>query len=217
MNYAPLFLSLKTALIATFFTFILGIYAARVVLRTGRYKGVLDGIFTLSMVLPPTVVGFFLLVFFGTNGPLKPLYDFFKFHVIFTYPATIIAAVFVSFPLMYRTSLGAFEQIDKNLIYAGQTLGFSEKKIFWRIILPNSKPGLLSATVLAFARALGEFGATIMIAGNIPGKTQTVSTAIYTAVQSGNRNVAFKWSLIVAAVSLIIMILVNFVITEKER
>ncbi|MDO4593964.1 MAG: molybdate ABC transporter permease subunit [Tissierellia bacterium] len=217
MDVRPLFLSIKTAFMATIFTFILGILAARLVLKTGKYKGVLDGLFTLSMVLPPTVVGFFLLVFLGNNGPLSYFYNLFNFKIIFTYPAAVIASVVVSFPLMYRTSLGAFEQIDINYIYAARTLGFSERKIFLKIILPMAKPGLLSGVVLAFARALGEFGATIMIAGNIEGRTQTVSTAIYTAVQAGKRDIAFRWSLIISLFSLIAMILMNYLSTEKRQ
>ncbi len=217
MDYTPLILSLKVAVVATFFTFFLGIYAARLVQKTGKYKGVLDGIFTLSMVLPPTVVGFFLLILLGTNGPFRFLYDKFDFQIIFTYAAAVIAAIFVSFPLMYRASLGAFEQVDKNYIYAARTLGFSERKIFFKIILPIAKPGVLSAVILAFARALGEFGATIMIAGNIKGKTQTVSTAIYTAVQAGNRQQAFKLALIIAIVSFVIMVIMNCITTERRK
>lgn len=210
MNLEPVIISLKTSVIATFITFFLGIYAARFIKNHGsKYRWILDTIFTLPMVLPPTVVGFFLLIVLGNNGPLSSLYEKFNFSIVFSYPATIISAVVVSFPLMYRTSLGAFEQINSNYIEASRTLGFSEEKIFWKIIIPLSKPGLISGAILSFARALGEFGATIMIAGNIEGKTQTIPIAIYSAVQSGNRSLAYNWSIVVVGISIFFMILLN--------
>lgn len=209
MLFSPIILSIKTSIFSTMITFFLGIFAARFVLRLERGRGVVDGLFTLPMILPPTVVGFFLLVLLGTNGPLHTIFDIFHMQIIFSYPATIISATVVSFPLMYRTSLGAFELIDKDYIYAARTLGMTERKIFWKIMIPIAKPGLISGIILSFARSLGEFGATIMIAGNIPGKTQTLSTAIYSAVQSGNRLLAYKWSFVVIMLSFSSMIAVN--------
>ena len=211
---SPIIISIKTAFVATFFTFFIGIFAARFVRDLRNFRGVIDGIFTLPMVLPPTVVGFFLLIFFGNNGPLAPLLDKIGVQIIFSYYATIISAIVVSFPLMYRTALGAFDQVDDNYLDAARTLGFSENKIFWKVLVPTAGPGLVSGVVLTFARALGEFGATIMIAGNIPGKTQTISTAIYSAVQAGNRPLAFRWSLVVAGMSLVSMIILNKVTQE---
>lgn len=215
MMRSPIFISLKTAFFATVITFFMGIFAARYVRDLKGSRGIVDGIFTLPMVLPPTVVGFFLLMIFGNKGPFAPLYEALDTGLIFSYPATILSAVVVSFPLMYRTALGAFDQVDDNYLFAARTLGFSERKVFWQVLVPTAGPGLLSGIVLAFARALGEFGATIMVAGNIPGKTQTISTAIYSAVQAGNRELAFKWSLVVVFLSFISMIALN-ILTDRS-
>ncbi len=206
---SPLIISLQTTVVATVITFALGLFAAHRVARMRRFKGFIDGLFTLPMVLPPTVVGFFLLLMLGKNSPFGKLLQLFDTSVIFTWESTVIAAVVVSFPLMYRTVRGTFEQLDPNLVYAARTLGMSETRIFWRVILPNSWSGIAAGTVLSFSRALGEFGATIMIAGNIPGRTQTMSTAIYTAVQSGNRLAAYRWVAIIMAISLISMLVMN--------
>ncbi len=220
MDYTPLWISVKVALTATVFTFFLGLLAARLVVNMGKIKGLLDGIFSLPMVLPPTVVGFFLLILFGKNGTLGQVLERFGASVIFTWQGAVLAAIVVSFPIMYRTARGAFEQVDVNLIYAARTLGMSEVQIFFKILLPVARPGIVAATILAFARALGEFGATIMIAGNIPGKTQTMSLAIYTAMQSGNRELAYRWVVIIMAISVTTMILMNCIVERrpvKER
>lgn len=209
MDFSPLFLSLKTASLATLISFFAGLFAARWVVGLRHGKGIADGIFTLPMVLPPTVVGFFLILIFGGNGPVGALLARINVAAMFTWGATVISAAVVSFPLMYRTTRGAFEQIDMDLVYAARTLGMPEGRIFYRIVLPISWPGVAAGTVLSFARALGEFGATIMIAGNIPGRTQTVSTAIYTAVQAGDRAAAYRWTCIMAAISFAAMILLN--------
>ncbi|MCE5285564.1 MAG: molybdate ABC transporter permease subunit [Pelosinus sp.] len=210
MDLAPLYISLKTALLATVITFVLGLYGARYVMRLEKYQGIIDGIFTLPLVLPPTVVGFFLLVLLGKNSVIGKFLLQFDFSIVFSWEATVIASTVVAFPLMYRTARGAFEQIDYNLIAAAQTLGMSEERIFWRIVLPLSWPGIAAGTVLAFARALGEFGATIMLAGNIPGRTQTMATAIYSAVQAGDRDTAYVWAGVIIIISFIIMILMNY-------
>ena len=177
----------------------------------------MDGIFTLPMVLPPTVVGFFLLIIFGKNSILGNFLGKLGISVLFTWQGAVIAAVVVSFPIMYRTARGAFEQVDRNLIHAARTLGMSEWEIFFKVMLPVSWPGVAAATILAFARALGEFGATIMLAGNIPKKTQTMSVAIYTAVQSGNRSLAYVWVGIIMAISFLTIILMNYWTAYQTR
>lgn len=217
MDFSPLYISLKTAGLATVITFILGIYAARFICKLKKYKGFIDGIITLPLVLPPTVVGFFLLLFLGKNSFIGQFLALFDINIIFSWPATVITAVVVSFPLMYRTTRGAFEQIDKDLIFAARTLGMSEEKIFWKIILPLAKSGILAGAILSFARALGEFGATIMLAGNIPGKTQTMSTAIYSAVQANDQETAFVWAGIIIVVSLMVMVLMNYWLKQQQK
>lgn len=217
MDLSPLLISFKVALPATFFTFFLGILAAAKVVRLRRLRGVLDGIFTLPMVLPPTVVGFFLLLLFGKNSLLGQLLSQIGCSVVFTWQGAVIAATVVSFPLMYRTARGAFEQMDQTLIYAARTLGFSETKIFWKIILPSCWPGVAAGAILAFARALGEFGATTMLAGNIPGKTQTMSLAIYSAVQGNNRERAYYWVAIIMAISFATILLMNYLTSYQKR
>ncbi|HEX2925251.1 MAG TPA: molybdate ABC transporter permease subunit [Ruminiclostridium sp.] len=209
MDLSPLYISLKVSVIATIITVFTGILSARHVMRIKRFKGLIDGLFTLPMVLPPTVVGFFLLVAFGRHGFLGNLMSLIHVSFVFSWAGAVIASAVVSFPLMYRTARGAFEQFDENLVSAARTLGITELNIFWKIIVPNVFPGLLAGTVLAFARALGEFGATVMLAGNIPGKTQTMAVAVYTAVQAGDRERAYKWVLIICSMSFISMILMN--------
>jgi molybdate transport system permease protein len=209
MDLSPLWLSLRVALLATLITFILGLLAARLVAGMRRAKGLVDGVFTLPLVLPPTVVGFFLLVIFGKNGFIGQFLTQIGAPVVFTWQGAVIASMVVSFPLMYRTARGAFEQMDQNLLAAGRTLGMSEWTLFFKVMLPNSIPSVMAGTVLAFARALGEFGATIMLAGNIPGKTQTVSVAIYTAVQAGNWDLAYAWMGIIVGISLVTIVLMN--------
>jgi molybdate transport system permease protein len=211
MDISPLLISLKVALLATVITFFTGIYAARlVVVKLKGLRGLLDGLFTLPLVLPPTVVGFFLLLIFGKNGWLGRLLGFFEISVVFSWVGAVIASTVVSFPLMYRTVRGALEQIDLNLIYAARTMGMSEGTIFWKIIVPLSWPSIAAGGVLAFARALGEFGATIMLAGNIPGKTRTMSVAVYSAVQAGDRALAYRWVMIIMLISFISVILMNY-------
>ncbi|MBC8590997.1 molybdate ABC transporter permease subunit [Wansuia hejianensis] len=215
MNYSPLLISLKAAIISTAINFFLGIYSAFLVSRTKKLKGIMDGILTLPLVLPPTVVGFFLLILLGKNSIIGRTLLRFNTSIMFSQAATIISATVVSFPLMYRTARGAFEQLDKDIINVARTLGLSEHKIFRKIILPNSFSNIMAGTILTFARSLGEFGATIMIAGNIPGKTQTMSVVIYSAVQAGNRHLAYNWVILMASISLVIMILMNKFETNK--
>ena len=218
LDYSPLIISLKTAIIATAITFVTGIISAYWVVKIKKFKGLIDGIFTLPLVLPPTVCGFFLLKIFGLNGFIgKLFYDIFNFKIVFSWEATIIASTVVSFPLMYRTARGAFEQLDKNLIYSAKTLGLSNTYIFVKIVIPNSISGIIAGSVLAFARALGEFGATIMLAGNIQGKTTTISTAVYSAMSAGNYNLAYKWVLINLLISFIAIGLLNFFTSKQTK
>ncbi len=216
-NYSPLLISLKTSCLATVIAFFIGIYAAYIVARMKRFQGVLDAVLTLPLVLPPTVVGFLLLIAFGKNSFIGQILMQFGYSLVFSWEATVLAAVVVAFPLMYRTTRGAFEQIDKNIIYAARTLGISEYKIFWHIIIPNTKHGLIAGVILAFTRALGEFGATIMVAGNIPGITQTISTAIYSAVQAGDDSAAAFWVEIIIGFSFVVIVMMNFWLKYSEN
>ncbi|GAX45179.1 Molybdate ABC transporter, permease protein [Tolypothrix sp. NIES-4075] len=210
LDLTPLWISLKTSLLATIITFFVGIAAAYWMLGyRGKGKSLIEGIFVSPLILPPTVVGFLLLMFFGKYGPAGQFLDKFNFSIVFNWYGAAIAATVVSFPLMYRTALGAFEQIDQNLLLVAKTLGASQWTMFWRIMLPLSLPGVLAGTTLAFARALGEFGATLMLAGNIPGQTQTMPLAIYFAVEAGDNNEAWLWSLVIMATSLSGIIAVN--------
>lgn len=202
-DFSPVWLSLETSITATAITLVLG--AAAAVWRANRRgagPALLDGIFLLPLVLPPTVVGFILLLIFGRNGPLGRLLMHFGASVVFSWPATVIAATVVSFPLMYLSIRAALEQIDTTLLQAARTLGASEWRVFRRVALPLAWPGILAGTILAFARALGEFGATLMLAGSIPGKTETIPIAIYFAVEANEIRQAIFWSLIDIAISL---------------
>ncbi|AAW39623.1 molybdate ABC transporter permease subunit [Dehalococcoides mccartyi] len=200
----PLWISCKTVLVTTAITFILGIAVARWMARySGKYKGMIDGIFILPLVLPPTVVGFGLLMLFGKNGPLGEFLSLFDMTVVFSWPATVIAAVIMTFPLMYMSARAGFEQVDVNIENAARTLGASEWRVFWTITMPAARPAIMAATVLAFARALGEFGATLMLAGNIPGKTTTIPVAIYFNIQAGHTDKAMVLVFIVLAISFV--------------
>ena len=213
MDLFPLWLSLRVTIISTAIAFFVGIAAAYYIVKLKKvWKGIADCILTLPMVLPPTVVGFFLLKLFGISGLIgRPLFDILGTKIVFTWQAAVISSAVVSFPLMYRSARGAFEQLDSSLKYSAETLGLSNTYIFWRIILPNSRHGLLAGAVLAFARGLGEFGATIMLAGNMPGKTQTISVAVYSAMAAGNDALAYKWVFINLAISFAAMISMNLV------
>ena len=210
-DLTPLWISLKTALVATLLAACLGIVIARWMMSyRGRARGVIDGILTLPLVLPPTVVGFLLLLLLGKNSPLGRLLDQLGITIIFTWSAAAIAATIVAFPLMYKTVLSAFEQVDLTLLSSARTLGASEWRIFWQILLPLAGPGVLAGTVLAFARALGEFGATLMVGGSIPGVTQTIPIAIFFAAEAGRMGVALAWVLLMVAVSLLVIAGINY-------
>lgn len=212
----PLIISLKTSALATVITFFVGIALAYLVCNLKRGKSLLDALIMLPMVLPPTVVGFFLLLIFGKRSPLGQFLLQFDINFVFTFKAAVIAAVVVSLPLMYRTTRGAFEQLDPNIINAAKTLGVSNWRIFWHVLIPNSKSGILAGLVLSFTRALGEFGATIMFAGNVPGITQTMSTAIYAAVQANDYDLAFQWAILLAMFSLTFIYAMNYFIQPSQ-
>lgn len=217
MDFSPFFISLEVALLATVITFALGLAAANFVQKMKKGKGLLDVFLTLPLVLPPTVVGFFLLLIFGINSLVGKMLHAVGVSVVFSWIGAVVAATVVSFPLMYRTTRGALEQIDPTVIYAAETLGLSNLKIFWTIKLPLAWPGILAGTVLAFARALGEFGATIMLAGNIPGRTQTMAIAVYSAVQGGDRALAFKWVAVLCLMSFVMMMVMNYSATDRKH
>lgn len=219
LDWSPLFISIKTGIVATIFSFFLGIYAARKVVKTtpGK-KAIIDGILTLPMVLPPTVAGFFLLLIFSRRRPFGIfLFENFGIKVVQTWLGCIIAATVISFPLMYRNARAAMEQIDVNLIYAGRTLGMSDTEIFWKVVIPTAGPGIASGTILTFARALGEYGATSMLAGNIPGKTGTISQKIAMVIQDGDYMTAGVWVAIVMVIGFLVIFLMNLISGKKMK
>ena len=217
MEIAPLIITLETAVTATIVTFLAGTGLALAVVRMRRFQGLADAVITLPMVLPPTVVGFFLLLLFGKRSLIGRFLLQFDITLVFTWKAAVIAAIVVSLPLMYRTARGAFEQLDPNILAAARTLGVSEWRIFWHVLLPNARSGILAGLVLSFTRALGEFGATIMFAGNIPGVTQTMSTAIYAAVQANDYDLAFDWAIAIVLFSLFFVVLMNWWIARMAK
>ena len=219
LDWSPLFISIKTGIVATIFSFFLGIYAARKVVKTtpGK-KAIIDGILTLPMVLPPSVAGFFLLLIFSRRRPFGIfLFENFEIKVVQTWLGCIIAATVISFPLMYRNARAAMEQIDVNLIYAGRTLGMSDTEIFWKVVIPTAGPGIASGTILTFARALGEYGATSMLAGNIPGKTGTISQKIAMVIQDGDYMTAGVWVAIVMVIAFLVIFLMNLISGKKMK
>ena len=220
MDWSPVLISMKTASLSILITFFLGLIVAWGIVKTKNdsTKIVLDGIFTLPLVLPPTVVGFFLLYIFGVRGPIGSFFiDFFAIKIVFSWPATVIAAVVMSFPLMYRSARGAFEQVDSNLLDAGRTLGMSEWKIFWKVLFANALPGIISGGILAYARGLGEFGATAMLAGNIAGQTRTLPMAVYSEVAAGNMGSALDYVIVIIIISFIAIFIMDFISIRKEK
>ena len=216
MDWFPLLNSLRVAGVATVFIFLLGIWAANGITRLPTVlKGVLDTVLTLPLVLPPTVVGFFLLKTISPKAALGIfLLDSFGWKLTMTWYSAILATTIVSFPLMYRTARGAFEQLSPEWEACAETMGLSRSFIFWRIKLPNCKAGLLAGTVLSFARALGEYGATSMVTGYIPGKTATIATTVYQLWREGNDALAYRWVLIDLAISMAVLVAVNLL--EKK-
>ena len=219
IDLSPIIISLRTATLSIIVTFFLGVAAAQLVfrLKSKTMKTILDGLFTLPLVLPPTVAGFFLLYIFGMRRPIGKFFiEYFAVKVAFSWGATVLAAVVISFPLMYRAARGAFEQVDPDILSAGRTIGMSEWKIFWKVQLPIAWPGVISGAVLAFARGLGEFGATAMIAGNIKGKTRTLPLAVYSAVASGNMKEAGEYVAVLVCISFIVVVCMNYFYMEKK-
>ena len=218
IDWYPLFNSLRIAAISCVLVFFTGIFFAYYAARLPRaVKGVLDVILTLPMVLPPTVCGYFLLLVFGVKRPVGAFLLQHGVKFVMTWYGGILAAAVVAFPLMYRTARGAFESFDENLAWSGQTLGLSNTYIFWRIRIPYCKQGIIAGVVLSFARALGEYGATSMIAGYTPGKTATVSTAVYQLWRTGNDELALKWVLINIAISAVVLLVINLLEKPQRR
>lgn len=222
LDLTPIWISLKTASITIVITFILGLLAAWWIYsrKSEALKMIFDGLFTLPMVLPPTVVGFFLLMIFGVNQPVGKFFmNAFGVRIAFSFSATVIAAVVISFPLMYRNARGAFEQVDMDLVYVARTLGMSEWSIFLKVLIPNALPGIISGGVLAFARGLGEFGATAMLAGNIIGKTRTLPVAVYSEVMSGDMDSTafYVWVIIGICFTAVILLNLYQLYVRKKR
>ena len=219
INWSPLWISLKTGVVATVIGFFAGVFCAgRVMKLRSVTRGILDGIFTMPLVLPPTVAGFLLLMVFSLRRPFGSfLLEQFDIKVVQTWKGCIIAAAVIAFPLMYRNARAAFEQVDVNLIAAGKTLGMSDRAVFWKVVMPTAGPGIASGTVLAFARAIGEYGATSMLAGNILGKTRTVSVAIASETAAGNYGMAGFWVAVILVISFFIVALINIVSGKGMR
>ena len=219
MDWFPLWNSLRIAAISTTIIFFLGVFAAYYIAKLPRgVKGGLDVVLTLPLVLPPTVVGWLLLMLLGPKRPLGSwLLETFGVKLVMTWPSAIIATAAVVFPLMYRTARGAFEAFDETLAQAGQTLGLSNTYIFWRIRMPCCRQGILAGTVLAFARALGEYGATSMIAGYTPGRTATISTTVYQLWRTGEDGLALRWVLVNIALSAAVLLAINLLERREGR
>lgn len=219
MNLFPLWNSLRIAGISTIIVFFIGIFTAYYISKAPRIiKGILDVVLTLPLVLPPTVVGYLLLRLLGPKRVIGSWFlEFFGLKLTMTWWSAIFATIVVIFPLMYRTARGAFESFDETLAYSGQTIGLSNTYIFWRIRMPYCKQGILAGMVLAFARALGEYGATSMIAGYTPGKTATISTTVYQLWRIGDDALAFKWVLLNLAISFIVLLAVNLLEKHEKR
>ena len=213
INWSPLFISLKTGFVAIIFIFILGVIGAIAVMKmNNRAKWIIDAVFTMPLVLPPTVAGYLLLLVFSLRRPFGIfLKNELGIKVVQSWSGCVIAAVVISFPLMYRSARAAFEQIDSNIIYAGRTLGMSEFEIITKVVIPTAMPGLLSGGILSFARAIGEYGATAMLAGNVLGKTRTISVAIASEVAGGNFDIAGIWTCIIVLIAFVIVLAINLI------
>lgn len=216
MDWYPLWNSLRIAAASCAVVFFAGIWAAYYAARLPRVvKGVLDVVLTLPMVLPPTVCGYLLLLAFGSRRPAGMLFVEFGVKFVMTWYGGILAAAVVAFPLMYRTARGAFESFDETLAYAGKTLGLRNSYIFWRIRMPCCRQGILAGTVLAFARALGEYGATSMLIGYTPGKTATIATTVYQLWRTNDEQGALRWTLVNMAISAAVLVAVNLLERKK--
>ena len=219
MDLFPLWNSLRIAGISTVVIFFLGIFAAYYIAKAPRLvKGVLDVVLTLPLVLPPTVVGYLLLRILGPRRIIGAwVLSVFGIKLTMTWWSAIFATAVVIFPLMYRTSRGAFESFDETLAWSAKSIGLSDTYIFWRIRMPYCKQGILAGTVLAFARALGEYGATSMIAGYTPGRTATISTTVYQLWRTNDDVLAFRWVMVNVAISLVVLLAVNMLETRNRQ
>lgn len=218
MDWFPLFNSLRIAFFASIIVYFTGIFFAYYVAKLPRVlKGILDVVLTLPLVLPPTVVGFFLILTFGVKTPLGIFLSRFGIKFVMTWYGGIVAASVVAFPLMYRTARGAFEAFDETLAEAGYTLGLSKSFIFWRVRMPSCRQGIIAGIVLAFARALGEYGATSMLIGYTPGKTATISTTVYQMWRTNNEKEAFAWVMVNLAISAVVLLTVNLLESNQKR
>ena len=213
LDWSPIFITLKIGLLSTIICFFLGVGLAYVSLYMNkRIMAIFDSILTLPMVLPPTVVGFFLLLIFSRRRPVGIfLYSNFHIKIVQSFIGCVLAAFIIAFPLMYKNAKSAFLQLDKNLIYAGRTLGLSEFQIFFKVVCPITSPSLFSGAILSFARAIGEYGATSMLAGNISGKTATISQQIAYLVQNQGYLEAGIWVGIVLFIAFLIMLLMEYI------
>lgn len=213
INLSPLFISLRTGVISIIFVFILGLAAAVLVMRLPRRaKWIIDSLLTMPLVLPPTVAGYLLLLLFSLRRPLGAFLDSsLGISFVQTPAGSVLAASVIAFPLMYRNARAAFEQVDVDLLYAGRTLGMSETSIILKIAIPEAAPGLCSGGILAFARAIGEYGATSMLAGSILGKTRTIAVAIASEVSAGNYGAAGFWTVIIVIIAFAVILSVNLV------
>ncbi len=218
IDWYPLYNSLRISAIACVLVFFTGIFFAYYAAKLPRaVKGILDVILTLPMVLPPTVCGYFLLLIFGVKRPVGAFLLQHGIKFVMTWYGGVLAAAVVAFPLMYRTARGAFESFDRNLAYAGQTLGLSNTYIFWRIRMPACRQGILAGTVLAFARALGEYGATSMLIGYTPGRTATISTTVYQLWRTDDERGAMFWVMVNLAISTVVLLTVNMLETRQKK
>lgn len=218
MDWFPLLNSLRIAAIACVLVFFLGLFFAYYIAKLPRgIKGILDVILTLPMVLPPTVCGYFLLLIFGSKRPLGKFLAQYGIRFAMTWYGGILAAMVVAFPLMYRTARGAFESFDETLAWSGKTLGLSNTYIFWHIRMPACKQGIIAGTVLAFARALGEYGATSMLIGYTPGRTATISTTVYQLWRTNDEAGAFRWVLVNLAISMVVLLCVNLMEQKNKQ
>ncbi|WP_367401060.1 molybdate ABC transporter permease subunit [Phascolarctobacterium succinatutens] len=220
MDWSPLWISLRTAAATIVIVFFIGVIIAWWVerLQSQILKIFADAVITLPMVLPPTVAGFFLLYFFGNNRFLGQLiYQMTGIKIAFSWLATVLAAAVISLPLMYRSARGALSQVDKGMLEAARSLGMTEWRIFWRIHLPNALPGIIAGGLLAFARGLGEFGATAMIAGNIAGRTRTLPLAVYSAVAAGDWDAAGWYVAVIVGICLLVVIGLNVYLYKTKQ
>ena len=217
LDFTPLWITMKTGVAATFVSFFLGIFAARFVMgRKGKARAFWDGFLTMPLVLPPTVAGYILLRTFSTRRPFgRFLANSLGIQAVHTWLGCVLAATVIAFPLMYRTARGAFESFDETLAWSAQTLGQSDPWIFWRVRMPACRQGILAGTVLAFARALGEYGATSMIAGYTPGKTATIATTVYQLWRTNDELGAMRWVLVDIVISAVVLLAVNLL--EKKQ